>query len=208
MTWQILIATIPHRHEALCGLLAEIAAQYQPGLGVIVYRDNCEATVAAKRQALLDAATADYVCFVDDDDMIAPSYVAMITAALRGGPDYVGFRIRYLVDGENQTIPAEHSLRYLGWRSDNAGMFRDISHLNPMKRELALAGRFEGGYSEDSRWADQVRASGRVVTEEFIGADLYWYRFSTTANSHTAQYKPLKSDVMRPLPYYPWLVPL
>ena len=203
--WQILIATIPHRHEMLCGLLAELDAQMRPGVAVLAFRDNCERTIAAKRQLLLTSATADYVCFCDDDDWIAPGYTGLIRMALQEDPDYVGFRVRWLVDGEDQLMPIFHSLRYQGWWHDQAGIYRDISHLNPLRRRLALLGRYEGAdYSEDSRWAAQVRASGQVRTQAWIGESLYWYRWRSA--DHSGQPRvPLPASQIKPLPAYPWL---
>lgn len=43
VTWQILIPTIPHRHDKLAGLLETLDAQMRPGVGVLAYRDNLEA---------------------------------------------------------------------------------------------------------------------------------------------------------------------
>ena len=208
LTWDVLIATVPHRHDMLCELLAELDRQHRPGMGAIVYRDPRRVSIAAKRQALLDASAAAYVCFLDDDDWVSPGYVPQIMMALAEGPDYVGFPVRYLVDGVDQCIPVSHSLRHPDWLSDNTGIYRDISHLNPIRRELALAGRFEGGdYSEDSRWAAQVRKAGQVKTETWIAERLYWYRFRTGDNSRGGRLIPADESI-RPLPEYPWLTVL
>jgi hypothetical protein len=44
-TWDILICSIPHRDEMLADLLAELDRQHQPGVGVIVCRDNLDLPV-------------------------------------------------------------------------------------------------------------------------------------------------------------------
>lgn len=210
-SWDLLLPTIPHRHEQLCGLLAGLDTQLSrqmPHVRVLLYRDNTEHTIARKRQRLLEAARAQWVSFIDDDDAVSPRYVPAIMTALQDDPDYVGFRVRYLVDGTDQNMLIEHSLRYKTWYSDSAGLFRDISHLNPVRRELALLGRFGGGFSEDSRWAAMLRETGRVRTEAWIPEALYWYRFSSTANSRDADYYPLPPDEIKPLPAYPWLTVL
>lgn len=202
--WDILICAIPHRHQRLCGLLAELDRQQLPGMSVLVYRDNLEHTIAEKRQALLEASGAEYTCFIDDDDMVPPWYAARIMQALQERPDYIGFRVKYLIDGEDQWLPAEHSLRHSGWWGSNAGLYRDISHLNPVRREVALAGKFDGGeYSEDSRWAAMVRDSGLARSEVFISADMYWYQYSTSDNAKVTARQPARE--IPPLPVYPWL---
>lgn len=44
------------------------------------------AGVAAARNAGIDAATTDWVCFLDDDDLLHPDYLASIEAALLADP--------------------------------------------------------------------------------------------------------------------------
>ena len=211
LTYQVLIATIPHRHEKLCGLLAHLDAQALPGFGALVCRDNLEHTTGQKRQALLDAAQARYVSHVDDDDWVPGDFVARILAALEQDPDYVGFPIRYTEEGLD-TVPVEHSLRHRGWFNYHDRLLRDISHLNPMRRNLAKLGRFDyhgssgrpTAYGEDSYWAQQIRQTRRLRTEAWIGVPMYHYRFSFSDNSKFVK-KPLPAQDIPPLPSYPWL---
>lgn len=202
-TWDLLIATIPHRHERLCGLLAELDRQWQAGLGVLVYRDNLQHAVGAKRQALLEASQANYVSFVDDDDTVAPDFVALIMKALASEPDYVGFRVNCRTDGK-LVNSADHSLRYTKWDTLPDRLIRDFSHLNPIRRELALLGRFRGKDVEDWNWAKGVRDHRAGWREELIPDVMYEYRFSTTDN-HNTKRRPWPAAVTHPLPEYPWL---
>lgn len=205
-TWDILIATIPHRHEKLCRLLNELNRQWQRGVGAIVYRDNLEHPIGDKRQKLLEASTAAYVSFVDDDDDVAPFFVPRIMGALSGSPDYVGFKVDYW-DGSDRAMQAEHSLRYDGWHTWPEKLVRDFSHLNPLRRELALAGRFGGEDGEDYCWAYEVRNGGGARDEEWIPEVMYNYRFSS-ADCHRTFRRPFLPGAIEPLPVYPWLVTL
>lgn len=183
--WQILIASVLARTD----LLATLLQRLQPGLDrfdghvqVLIDRDDCEREVGAKRSWLLGHAAADYVCFVDDDDRVAASYIDRIMDALEDRPDYVGFRVAYSVDGTLQK-PVIHSLRYPRWSEDDHGYYRGVSHLNPIRRDAALAGLpFLPGFGEDSDWAARVDASGLVQTEVFIDAPMYFYDFSTSGS--------------------------
>jgi hypothetical protein len=204
--WDILIPTIPHRHDRLLALLAELDRQWQAGFGVIVYRDNLEHQVGAKRQVLLESSQAAYVSFVDDDDEVSPFFVPRLMSALSAGPDYVGFPVRCWDKGDPKHR-AEHSLRYGGWHTWPEKLVRDFSHLNPMKRELALLGRFTGKDLEDFNWAEQIRATGRVRTEEWIPEIMYEYRFDID-DCHATKRQPLPAGQIRPLPGYSWLVTL
>ena len=203
--YDILIATIPHRHEKLCGLLAELDRQWQPGLGVRVYRDNLERPVGSKRQALLESSQADYVSFADDDDEVASDYVARVIAAIcRSCPDYVGFTVKLTCDGRSM-LTATHSLRNGGWFHNQYGLLRDISHLNPVRRELALLARFEGELGEDARWADALRATCKVRTEEWLGPEwAYHYQLSPDSLSGRV-WEPVPEEDIKLLPSYPWL---
>lgn len=209
LTWQVLIATIPHRHLKLCRLLAELDRQVQPGFGVLVYRDNLKQPVAVKRQVLLEAATAKYVSFVDDDDAVALGFVPRVMAEFSTDPDYVGFVTDYVVNG-TWSGRAEHSIRYDGWHNWPERYVRDIVHLNPIRREIALLGRFYTGHgedlstSEDGRWADLVRASGRVRTEAWISETMYSYQFRND-DCHVTQRSAVPPGEILPLPSYPWL---
>lgn len=210
-TWDILTTTIPHRHAALLGLLADLNRQLaQPALqahvGVIVYRDNLTVSYGAKTRALLEASQAEYVSVVDDDDLLAPDGVARICAALTGRPDYVGFPVLWTRDGKPQ-LRVEHSLRHGGWGAEEGVLKRDISEKNPMRRELALLGTWDGGYEAEARWAASVRATGRVRTEKWLDEPVYFYREST-ADTFKTDRQPWPEHAILPIPAYPWLTVL
>lgn len=182
--WTILIASVYARTSQLEELLDTLAPQLEPYAGdvtVLIDRDDCDKPIGVKRTGLVEASQSEYVCFIDDDDTVAVAYVAAIMLALRPRPDYVGFRVRYTADGvsQKQTI---HSLRYKTWRETDV-YERDISHLNPIRRSIALAGLpFIDGFGEDGNWAAKVRASGLLQGESFIDEALYEYRHSSTGS--------------------------
>lgn len=203
LLWQALIVTIPHRHEALCRLLASLDAQARPGFGVLLYRDNLQLGISAKRQALLEASDAEYVSFIDDDDEVLPPFTWRVLSELGARPDYVGFRVECREDGE-RVIRADHSIRHSGWHSWPDRLVRDISHLNPLQREIAVQARFSGENGEDARWADGIRATGLVREEAWIPEVLYRYQFRSD-DCHRTRRRPVRPVSIRPLPSYPWL---
>lgn len=205
-TWDVLISTIPHRDAKLRELLAEFDRQWQPGFGVRMLRDNIQRPALeshGKRHDLVHSSTADYVCDVDDDDWISPDYVPAIMEALQSRPDYVGFQANYTRDGA-QCAVARHSLEYDGYEKHYAHSefwTRDITHLNPIRRELALLADWNGKIDED--WSAQLRETGQVKTQVMIDRIMYYYR----ATSIDAFYTPRApwTDPLDPLPDYPWL---
>lgn len=212
-TWQVLIPTIPHRHEMLCPLLEEFDRQAQPGFGVAVWRDNFERSGIAsyeKWQDLADASQADYISYAGDDDWVADDFVARVMASLEEQPDYVGFPVRFTEDGHEHPL-VEHSLRHSGWYSQHP-MTRDIVHTNPMRRELSLLARWGTWKTpgEDEDWAAAIRATGRVKTEAWIGTPMYHYQRVNNRNfwATTAGARPMPEADIPPLPEYPWLTVL
>lgn len=205
-TWDICICSIPHRHEQFSKFLAHLGSQIRPGVRVLVYRDNLERGYGEKCQALLDAADADYVSFLDDDDWVADDFIPRCSLALESRPDYVGFKVRYTIDGVPQ-MPVIHSLEFSGWANTPNLIYRDIVHFNPIRLSLARQGRWFGGYGADRTWAEGVRGSGLCRTQVFIDDEIHHYQWSSQAGFQGTR-QPVAPDAIPPLPSYPWLVTL
>lgn len=198
-TWDILICSIEHRTDMLAELLDELGRQIVPGVGVHVYRDNLEASYTEKCQRLLDSSTADYVSYVDDDDAVAEDYVQTIVEALQQRPDYVGFNVLYTVDGVPQ-MPALHSLKYDGWINTPDALYRDISHLNPIRRDLAAQSAWIGRTDliADAEWVSGLRQLGCVKTEVYVDRNLYHYRYRPGESFVAFPYAPMVEHPPRP----------
>jgi hypothetical protein len=187
--WTILIAALGRRRELLIKLMDILAPQLDAAAGrvtVQVLWNNGEQPLPDIRHALIRHTTARYACFLDDDDMVPATYVARQLPLLDGQVDYVGWRVNYFTDGLRQP-PGFHSLRYTGWSEDEDGWYRDITHLNPVRRELAVRyGDFRtAGWPEDSGWAAQLR--GHLITEAYVDAVMYTARHSTKDSTQCAR---------------------
>lgn len=174
--WTINILTVPERRFEYNRLLDLLWPQLDAHAGAGVKIQTCDmpGTVAAKRQWCLDRCDSEYFNFIDDDDMVAGNYIDAILPLL-DGVDYIGFQLQLYIDGQ-RTKPTFHSLRYDNWYDDADGYYRNVSHLNPIRTEIARQGRFDGGYGEDKRWADQVSPK----TEHYVDQIMYHYLFSPT----------------------------
>jgi len=160
----------------------------------------------------MEASQAGYISFIADDDWVAPDFVGRVMAALEEKPDYVGFPVRYTLDGAPQ-VPVEHSLRHGHWNSvadvgADAVLVRDIVHHNPIRRELALLARWRTDHQNgDEFWAADLRATGRVRTEAWIPEPMYYYQ--ETSQSWTRVREgvpgPMPEADIPPLPRYHWL---
>lgn len=177
--WSVLIPTLATRTGVLAELLKVLLPQCEAHGGVEVVGLFNHSPVGVARQALLDAARGEYVSFVDDDNLVEDNYVAAITTAMGTRPDYVAFEHAYYVDGIRQPCRIVTGIGYDGWHSgyDNAGwqlLVRDITHINPARRDLALRSRFPPmGTGEDYAYIAGLRPLLR--SQVTIGRVLYHY---------------------------------
>lgn len=202
-TWEILIPTIPHRHDKLTALLSVLEPQVRSGFGVIVYRDNLHLPYGPKCQALAEAATAEYISFLSDDDSVAPDFVKRVDEALEQRPDYVGFKVRFTQDGIPQR-PVIHSLDLGKWDDQPDAYYRDIVHFNPIRRDLATRAPFTGHEVTDRDWADDMRRQGCVKTQVFIDDEIHYYQHTIHDFILTAR-RPMDPDDIPALPEYRWV---
>lgn len=187
MKWMILIATIGRRRDKLAKLLDHLTPQTEPYRGdveVRAYWNNGERPLAEVRQALVEFAAddgAEYISFIDDDDTPSEVYVDMVMRALEHSPDYVGWRMQHYADGR-PSKPTYHSLAYGRWYDDDEGYYRDISHLNPIRTELAMKADFRHtSPPEDVAWCDQLR--GKLLSEVVIAPTVVMYHYYSTGDS-------------------------
>lgn len=162
---------------------------------IVAFWNNGECTIGDIRQALLDDAKGEYVCFVDDDDMVPEYYVEEILKNL--GEDYVGFRVEFYNDG-NLKPPVYHSIKYPNWFEAYDGYYRNITHLNPIKREIALQGSFGSkDLGEDANWAESV--ASLVKTENYIDRIMYYYYHESMDTNFGSNYTmPYQKKFMKP----------
>lgn len=178
--WTILIPTIGRRGRLFCNLMGSLLPQTEPYAGkvtVLALWNNGEQQIGVLRDWLMEEAKSDYTCFVDDDDELPPYYVGQVFPLL-DGVDYIGWRMQMYED-EMPCKPTYHSLSYGGWYQEADRWCRDISHLNPIRRALALDhARFSkpGAWEfEDTNWADQMR--GHVSTEHCVPDEYCMYEY-------------------------------
>lgn len=194
----VLIATLGRRYQQLDDILNVLLPQvkkFKNQIEVIVYVNNGKLSIGEYRQTLLETAKGDYICFVDDDDDVPDFYCEEIINAM--GKDYIGFNVKFFSDGQ-QRPPVYHSLKYDRWSQDANGFYRNITHLNPVRRELALKGTFHSrGGGEDETWATQIKPF--VKTENYINKDMYFYYHNPKDSFFANSYIPKRTNYPLPL---------
>lgn len=179
--WSILICTIGRREEKFKKLVKTLGKQIAPYKGaveIVAYWNNGELPLAKIRQTLVESAKGKYISFIDDDDSVPSYYCKEVMDALKKYPDYVGWRMQAWYN-DDKLKPTYHSLTYSSWHEDEEGYYRDVSHLNPVKRSIALQSGFvhQDGSPEDYPWAARIRPL--LNTEVYIDRIMYHYKHST-----------------------------
>lgn len=209
-TWTILVPTIPQRAALFERLMAALLPQLDEHEGrvrVLAWRNQGTPRLAEIRDVMVDAAGTDYVSFIDDDDLVPEYYVAEVVQALAGRPDHVGFRMHYSSSPDDFEI-VEHSLRWDRWgRSIDGLLYRDFTHVDPIRTSLAQKGRFAVARprrAEDRVWVRQVRPW--LSSEVFIDKIMYFYEYRAERSSWQNP-AALTGGAPRPAvehPYFSW----
>lgn len=177
MKLSILIASLVEREHYLKRMLSILEPQLTPEVELVIETDDGEITIGVKRQKLLERAKGDYICYVDEDDIIPPYYVSEILRIIESEPDCVAINGIITVDGKNP-VPFYHSIKYDSWFSKEGIFYRCPNHINPVKRELAL----KVGWEDSKVGSDHVfsiRLRPLLKTETVIENCIYYYLAKT-----------------------------
>jgi len=191
--WSILVPTLASRQVKLKRLLDVLLPQAEAcpyPVEVVALHNNSEKSLAEYRQALLQDARGAWVSFVDDDDMVDECFVELITKALAAeDPDFVAFRAAYYVDGVQHPLPVITGIQHKGWHDGADALYRDVTHLNPVRASIAKKADFraESAGMEDWSYVSQIRPLLRTQAE--IDRVLYHY-FHVPSDSAQHQLAP------------------
>ncbi len=192
----ILIPSLHRRHNTLSALLKELhrqifAADNPWQVEIHCALDDGEKPVGEKRDALLRRARGRFIAFIDDDDMVAPSYIADISQAMITQPqaDCVVFAGRLEVHGV-YAGPFDYSITHKKYYQRGNAYFRTPNHLCPVRRQLALQVGFKAiNCGEDTDYAVRLfpllKSESSIPDPENIHQrkTLYFYRFSPAGSA-------------------------
>lgn len=186
-----------------------VLAKLENAVEIVLFIDSGELTTGYKRQVLVNQSHGEYVSFIDDDDDVSEEYVSKIYRALNRAPDVVALKGIKIVrnqlfyiffqstsftkpfpvgGGLNDTVitlPFDNGELVARWPMA-AGLSqiyivcRYVSHLNPMRRDIALRCPYpDKTLAEDLEQTICLYKSGLLRNEVVINDILYFYHFST-----------------------------
>jgi glycosyltransferase involved in cell wall biosynthesis len=182
----ILIPSIPKRKHKLDRLLAILNAQINQvsehetlGIVEVVVDDSPSfldggLSIGKKRQSLVSKANGKYLCFLDDDESIAPNYTETLLRLCNFDLDVCTFRSIIKLDSawglvdmrlfykENDQFSPEYTMRRPPW------------HICPVRREFASLYEFDDiNNAEDYIWFEKVLT--HCTTEAHTDKILFQY---------------------------------
>jgi hypothetical protein len=175
----ILIPTLPGRAVFFERLTTELFRQMsETGAQFKISANDDEAIdIGTKRNRMMAGVETEYMAFFDDDDMPGPNYIKHLMEGIAKGFDCCSLTGIITTDGNN---PKKfiHSIEYKEMFERDNVYYRPIMHINCLKTEHARRVAFpEWRYSEDSKWAMDLMATGVLKTEHRIDEVIYNYLF-------------------------------
>lgn len=186
MKLSILICSLLERKQQCAKLLKSLKSQISQWpsgtVEVIVELDNRERTIGAKRNALLDRSTGDYVVFVDDDDTVSSDYVSELLVGISNGYDAICVQGLFTINGDKTTespfIDTPYGPHTVSIVNGRQRFLRGLQHLDAIKREIATSVRFpDSSFTEDYTWGTELERTGKVKTWYSIDHPVYFYDF-------------------------------
>jgi glycosyltransferase involved in cell wall biosynthesis len=174
--FSVLICSLVERKKTLQGLLSKFKEQQNIfPFEVIVGIDNKEMPLGEKMNKLRMLANGQYVCFVDDDDVVTENYAGQIINATESNPDVICFQVMRYIKGVPD-MPVFYSKTYGTNQNLSDRYLRLPNHLCAFKKELAMKVPFkEITWGIDTMFAEEILPM--IQTEVQIEKVLYHYFF-------------------------------
>lgn len=175
----ILIPTLTERVQLLNRLQSSLDKQ-RVGKNVIliINEDQKQKTTGAKRNELIQVAiehNAEYISFVDDDDLVGDTYIQRGIETMESGKDCGELWGQIYWRGKPGK-PFHHSIIHKEWFEDKQFYYRMPNHLNFQRLAAVKDIPFpDQNFGEDGKQSYAMRDAGVLKTEHPIKDILYHY---------------------------------
>lgn len=167
----ILICSLESRSNKLERLMSILNKQIIENVEILIEIDNGESIIGDKRQKLLEKSQGEYICFVDDDDIVSSDYVPKILNATEGQPDAIGIDgiwidkegVKKIIWGKDYIWEKKNNIYYIG-----------TNHITPVRKDIAIKVGFPSkSIAEDTDYGIGIRRL--IKTENRTHSPLYYY---------------------------------
>lgn len=177
----LICSLIERRKEFLDRLLNILEPQtLNKEVEIIIISDNAKRSIGQKRNDALNMANGEYVCFIDDDDLISDNYVDYILEKMENKPDVIVFDAQITFDSINPKL-VKYGREYDYIEKQDA-YYRQPNHLMVHRKSNITEIFKDVKTGEDDEWAS--RMLDRIVTQERIDKILYFYDYKTTTKKY------------------------
>jgi glycosyltransferase involved in cell wall biosynthesis len=182
MKLSVLIASLESRNDLFKRVFTDLKNQinsnnYSDIVEVITLVDNGELTIGEKRNILKSKARGEYICFVDDDDLLPNYYLKEIVEKLNNGYDLINFYVEHRVDGYYKKLICPNA----GIDSieiDGCLFWVNMLHLCPHKKSIADLVQFPNiNFCEDLEYSRQLKL--HIRNTFFIEKIMYHYDYKS-----------------------------
>lgn len=181
MSFPLLTVVVPALAERFTnGLPSSLRALFDQSQNLPVevkcLLDNSVQTVAEKRTELTQNALGKFISSVDDDDELAPDYLAELVKAIVDHPsaDVIVFDVK--VTGYPSGPDLCHYSLGFDHRRTATAYYRKPNHLMAWRTDIVRAYPYKNVTNEDTEWASRV--PGTTLSEARIDKVLYHYKFN------------------------------
>ncbi len=145
---------------------------------ILIKLDAGESTSGTKRQELLNVASGDYICYVDDDDDVHDDYIEDIFEGCHKDVDIISFNVDFIRDNFYKEI---WNLGCYPNNRRNGVML--VNHLCAWRRSIAKRVSWSPflGNSDDHVWSQPLFFAGFIKTQYHINKGLYRYMYDSSA---------------------------
>lgn len=182
MKLSILICSHEKRRPLLERLVSQLKEQTTNDVEVRVITNTDPNKRGIDRNKLLDECNGEYCAFVDDDDVVSPSYVSSILKAIESRPEICSITgmVTSLVNHDSYKFVLSTGYNEIfSLASDNIvndTYYRFASHLNPIRTDIARKVRFpENLFHEDNGYSDRLKEFKHAWNEVTIPNVIYYY---------------------------------